>query len=156
MQPARSEPFFQARAPMKRIEMRESKTRMTTVNSRRVMPDVRFMLWVLVSFIVCWFTVCWFIACCCVLIVVFVTRPSRPSGRGQNSSGCSQHCDDLFQGPDQRFSNLVVKRQGQLALVFGDADAAERAFGYRKSENSDTRRLGSGNSGFMDHKSSFL
>ena len=51
----RSEPFFQARAPTKRIEMRESRTRMTTVNSRRVIPDFAFMLWVLVSFIVCYF-----------------------------------------------------------------------------------------------------
>ena len=46
----RSEPFFQARAPTKRIEMSDSKTRMTTVNSRRVIPDLRFVVWVWVSF----------------------------------------------------------------------------------------------------------
>jgi len=48
---ARSDPLFQARAPTKRILIRERRTRITTVNSMRVIPDF-LVFWVCVSVMV--------------------------------------------------------------------------------------------------------
>src|SRR5690606_37913264 len=64
-------------APMKRIEISERRTRMTTVNSRRVMPFARLVF--LVSFM-CW---CVF---GCVFVFFFGRRFRLPAAAGSTGS----------------------------------------------------------------------